>query len=98
MLMRLDDQEIAKKLTLSLPRVVVSLANIILLGCDHASLTAGHFESPHSPPSPYPCNGFSQDSLMELSINEVLLVRFTSSRTFSSRQSSGIPTCDIQLY
>src|ERR1700747_2154511 len=40
MLMRFADQEKAKSLTLLLPRVEVSLANIILLGCDHASLTA----------------------------------------------------------
>src|SRR5260370_20272736 len=54
MLMRLAPQEKAKSLTLLEPRVEVSLATSILLGCDHESLTAGQFESPHSPPSEYP--------------------------------------------
>src|ERR1700719_966782 len=96
MLMRLAPQEKAKSLTLLEPMVVVNLATIILLGCDHESLTAGQFCSPHSPPSPYPCSGFSQDSLVKLIIKVVLLVMFKSPRTFSSRQFSGIPTCDTQ--
>src|SRR5947209_5862977 len=96
MLMRLADQEKAKSLTFVEPRVVVNLATSILLGCDHESLTAGQFCSPHSPPSPYPCSGFSQDSLVKLIIKVVLLVMFKSPRTFSSRQFSGIPTCATQ--
>src|ERR1700737_1801836 len=64
MLMRLADQEKAKSLTILEPMVLVSLATSILLGCDHESLTAGKLESPHSPPSPYPCSGFIQDSLV----------------------------------
>src|SRR5579864_40814 len=64
MLMRLADQEKAKSLTLLDPMVVVNLATSILLGCDQESLTAGKLESPHSPPSPYPCSGFIQDSLV----------------------------------
>ena len=96
MLMRLADQEKAKSFTLLPPMVEVSLATSILLGCDHESLTAGQFESPHSPPSSYPCSGFFQDSLVKLIIKVVLLVMFKSPRTFSSRQFSGIPTCDTQ--
>src|SRR6202171_5586735 len=95
-LMRLAPQEKAKSLTLLEPMVVVNLATSILLGCDHASLTAGKFESPHSPPSPYPCSGFIQDSLVKLIIKVVRLVRLKSPRTFSSRQFSGLPTCDTQ--
>src|ERR1700758_3214556 len=53
MLMRFADQENAKSLTLFVPRVEVSFATTILLGWDHVSLTAGQFESPHSPPSSY---------------------------------------------
>src|ERR1700724_1266172 len=75
-LMRLADQEKAKSLTILEPMVLVSLATSILLGCDHESLTAGKLESPHSPPSPYPCSGFSQDSLVKLIIKVVLLVMF----------------------
>src|ERR1700676_2687490 len=96
MLMRLAPQEKAKSLTLLEPMVVVNLATSILLGCDHASLTAGKFESPHSPPSSYPCSGFTQDSLVKLIIKVVRLVRLKSPRMLSSRQFSGIPTCDTQ--
>src|SRR6202171_6810238 len=96
MLMRLAPQEKAKSLTMLEPMVVVNLATSILLGCDHESLTAGQFESPHSPPSSYPCSGFSQDSLVKLIIKVVLFVMFKSPRMFSSRQFSGIPTFDTQ--
>src|SRR5882724_3648019 len=75
MLMRLADQEKAKSLTLLDPMVEVSLATSILLGCDQESLTAAQFESPHSPPSSYPCSGFTHDSLVKLTIKVVLLVR-----------------------
>src|SRR5215831_20096292 len=98
MLIRLADQEKAKSLTLVEPRVVVNLATSILLGCDHESLTAGQFESPHSPPSEYPCSGFIHDSLVKLIIKDVLLVIFRSPRTLSSRQFSGIATCDTQSW
>src|SRR3981189_2815102 len=96
MLMRLAPQEKAKSFTLLDPMAVVHFAPPTLLGCDHESLTAGQFCSPHSPPSPYPCSGFSQDSLVKLTIKVVLLVMFKSPRTFSSRQFSEIPTCDTQ--
>src|ERR1700692_4165295 len=98
MLMRLAPQEKAKSLTLLEPMVVVSFATSILLGCDHESLTAAQFESPHNQPSSSPCSGFSQDSLVKLIIKVVRFVMFKSPRTLSSRQFSGIPTCDTQSF
>src|SRR5258708_3967657 len=75
MWMRLAPQEKAKSLTMLEPMVVVNLATSILLGCDHESLTAGKFCSPHNPPSPSPCTAFTQDSLVKLIIKVVRLVR-----------------------
>src|SRR5216684_493806 len=49
----LSDHENWKSFTPDEPTVVVRRAIAILLGCDHASLTAGKSCVPHSPASPF---------------------------------------------
>src|SRR5438874_3559832 len=98
MLMRLADHENWKSLTVVLLMVEVRRPTACLLGCCHASLTAGKSCVPHNPASPLaePWSGLSQASWTYFNISVLLVESLTSPRTFSSLQLSGTLTCAIQ--
>src|SRR5260370_19161290 len=96
--MRLPDQENWKSLTAVLPMVVVSFPTALLPGWFQESESAGKSLSPHSPAASSAWRELIHESCVNRIIRGFFLVMFQSPRIFSSRQSTGILTCDTQSF